>query len=127
MTALDLQDRFGEIDIYLFDQLLRGRITPGMRVLDAGCGTGRNLVYLLQSGVDVFATDQSAAAAGRCADRSLEDHRGAEPTGDDDLGRAQGPGGRELTEAGPTRRDGALRPTAIHLARRALPIKSNDS
>ena len=62
MTALDLRDRFGEIDIYLFDQLLRGRITPGMRVLDAGCGTGRNLVYLLQSGVDVFATDQSAAA-----------------------------------------------------------------
>jgi ubiquinone/menaquinone biosynthesis C-methylase UbiE len=33
----------------VFDQLLRGRIVPGMRVLDAGCGDGRNLVYLLQA------------------------------------------------------------------------------
>ena len=39
-----LQDQFGQIDIYVFDQLLRGRIVPGMRVLDAGCGDGRNLV-----------------------------------------------------------------------------------
>jgi tellurite methyltransferase len=53
----DLERQFGQIDIYLFDQLLRGRIRAGMRVLDAGCGSGRNLVYLLQSGVEVFATD----------------------------------------------------------------------
>src|SRR5436190_14739331 len=53
----DLERQFGQIDIYLFDQLLRGRIRPGMCVLDAGCGSGRNLVYLLQSGVEVFATD----------------------------------------------------------------------
>ncbi len=45
-----LFDQFGHIDIYLFDQLLRGRISPGMRVMDAGCGTGRNLVYLLRDG-----------------------------------------------------------------------------
>jgi tellurite methyltransferase len=44
----DLQEQFGPIDIYLFDQLLRGRIARGMRVLDAGCGYGRNLVYLLR-------------------------------------------------------------------------------
>lgn len=54
---LDLERQFGQIDIYLFDQLLRGRIRQGMRVLDAGCGSGRNLVYLLQSGFEVFATD----------------------------------------------------------------------
>lgn len=58
----DLERQFGEIDIYLFDQLLRGRIRPGMRVLDAACGGGRNLVYLLQSGVDVFATDADVRA-----------------------------------------------------------------
>ena len=40
----DLQGEFGQIDIYLFDQLLRGRIMPGMRMFDAGCGYGRNLV-----------------------------------------------------------------------------------
>lgn len=58
----DLRAQFGQIDIYLFDQLLRGRLRPPMRVLDAGCGSGRNLVYLLQSGYDVFAIDRDEAA-----------------------------------------------------------------
>ena len=54
---MDLRTQFGGIDIYLFDQLLRGRIRPGMRILDAGCGEGRNLVYLLRAGYEVFAAD----------------------------------------------------------------------
>lgn len=57
-----LHETFGDIDIYLFDQLLRGRIRPGMRVLDAGCGGGRNLHYLLCSGYDVAGVDQSGEA-----------------------------------------------------------------
>jgi len=61
-SPLNLQKVFGGIDIYLFDQLLKGRIVPGMRVLDAGCGTGRNLVYLLQSGFEVFGVDESSEA-----------------------------------------------------------------
>src|SRR6266478_8469563 len=61
-APLNLQKSFGGIDIYLFDQLLKGRIVPGMRVLDAGCGTGRNLVYLLQCGFEVFAVDESSEA-----------------------------------------------------------------
>ena len=60
--SLNLQEWFGSIDIYLFDQLLKGRIVPGMRVLDAGCGPGRNLVYLLKSGFEVFGVDESSAA-----------------------------------------------------------------
>jgi tellurite methyltransferase len=59
---LELRAQFGEIDIYLFDQLLRGRIAPGMRVLDAGCGFGRNLVYLLRAGYEVFGVDSDARA-----------------------------------------------------------------
>lgn len=55
---LNLHQQFGEIDIYLFDQLLRGRIRPGMRILDAGCGGGRNLVYLLREGYEVYGVDQ---------------------------------------------------------------------
>lgn len=62
MNAMNLKSAFGEIDIYLFDQLLRGRISPGMRVLDAGCGTGRNIVFLLQNGCDVSAVDADADA-----------------------------------------------------------------
>ena len=60
--SLNLQEWFGAIDIYLFDQLLKGRIVPGMRLLDAGCGPGRNLVYLLRSGFQVFGVDESSAA-----------------------------------------------------------------
>ena len=52
-----VQEQFGQIDIYLFDQILKGRIAPGMRILDAGCGSGRNLVYLLREGYDVHAAD----------------------------------------------------------------------
>jgi tellurite methyltransferase len=60
----DLQQQFGQIDIYLFDQLLRGRIRPGMRVLDAGCGSGRNLAYFLMEGYDVFGVDTDPSAIG---------------------------------------------------------------
>jgi SAM-dependent methyltransferase len=59
---MTLQDQFGQIDIYLFDQLLRGRIAPGMRIFDAGCGSGRNLVYLLREGCEVFAVDADPQA-----------------------------------------------------------------
>ena len=52
-----LGDVFGSIDIYVFDQIQRGRIAPDMRILDAGCGTGRNLAYLMRQGVDVSAVD----------------------------------------------------------------------
>ena len=58
----DLGTQFGQIDIYLFDQLLRGRIAPGMRVLDVGCGTGRNLVYLLKNGYEVAGCDRDPTA-----------------------------------------------------------------
>jgi SAM-dependent methyltransferase len=60
--SADLQREFGEIDIYLFDQLLRGRFDRRRRVLDAGCGAGRNLPYFLRRGFDVRAVDADASA-----------------------------------------------------------------
>jgi SAM-dependent methyltransferase len=57
---LSVQEQFGQIDIYVFDQILRGNIAPGMRVLDAGCGYGRNLVHLLREGCEIFALDADA-------------------------------------------------------------------
>jgi SAM-dependent methyltransferase len=62
MSPSALPEQFGQIDIYLFDQLLKGRITPGMRILDAGCGSGRNLHYLLREGFEVYAVDPDAQA-----------------------------------------------------------------
>jgi tellurite methyltransferase len=59
---MDLEAEFGGIDIYLFDQLHRGRIRAGDRVFDAGCGGGRNLVYLMRAGFEVFGADADADA-----------------------------------------------------------------
>ena len=86
MAILDLGSLFGQIDVYLFDQILRGRIAPGMRILDAGCGGGRNLVFLLQQGYDVCAVDPDPGAirsvralAGRLAPRLPVSNFRAEP------------------------------------------------
>src|SRR5262249_49220974 len=62
---MTLRDEFGDIDVYLFDQLLRGRIARGMRILDAGCGAGRNLVYMLRNGFDVWGVDEDPTAIAR--------------------------------------------------------------
>lgn len=84
--AHDLRADFGDIDIYLFDQLLRGRVVQGMRVLDAGCGGGRNLVYLMRNGFDVRAADRDpdavahvAAMARALAPHLPSDHFRVEP------------------------------------------------
>ena len=58
----DLQAEFGNIDIYLFDQLLKGRIATADKVLDAGCGSGRNAYYLLTQGVEVYGVDTNPEA-----------------------------------------------------------------
>jgi tellurite methyltransferase len=60
--ALTLQEQFGNIDIYLFDQILRGRIAPGSRIFDAGCGGGRNLVWFVRNGYEVFGNDADPRA-----------------------------------------------------------------
>lgn len=58
----DLLTTFGDIDIYLFDQLLKGRYADCRTVLDVGCGGGRNLVYLLQHGYEVYGVDREPGA-----------------------------------------------------------------
>jgi SAM-dependent methyltransferase len=67
IISAELRSQFGDIDIYLFDQLLRGRLDGRRRVLDAGCGSGRNLPYLLAHGFEVYAADRDAAAVSSVA------------------------------------------------------------
>jgi tellurite methyltransferase len=62
MSYAELQAALDQVDIYLIDQLLRGRLTPEMRTLDAGCGGGRNLRLLLALGFDVCANDEDPRA-----------------------------------------------------------------
>ena len=65
LPGVDLPATFGEIDIYLFDQLLRGRFDRRPRVLDAGCGDGRNLMYFFRRGFTCFGLDRDPVAIER--------------------------------------------------------------
>jgi len=64
-VSSQLQDDFGAIDIYLFDQLLKGQFDERRSVLDAGCGSGRNLPYFLKNGFAVYGIDSDPAAIAR--------------------------------------------------------------
>jgi tellurite methyltransferase len=63
---LNVKELFGEIDIYLFDQILKNRFSPNSKILDAGCGGGRNLVYFMREGFEVFGVDQNENAVEYC-------------------------------------------------------------
>lgn len=57
MDFKELNKHLGNIDIYLLDQILKGRFTLDMKILDAGCGEGRNTHYFIQEGFQVFGID----------------------------------------------------------------------
>jgi len=57
-TPDQLAHTLGRIDIYLLDQLLKGNIDITQKILDAGCGEGRNIWYLLNLDADVYAVDK---------------------------------------------------------------------
>jgi len=65
IPSADLRSQFGEIDIYLFDQILKGRFDRRPRVMDAGVGDGRNLIYFLGHGFTCFGIDRESAAIAR--------------------------------------------------------------
>ena len=62
MDLSSVNQYFGNLDLYLLDQILKKRFHPGMKVLDAGCGEGRNLMYFLNAGYNVFGIDNDPAA-----------------------------------------------------------------
>ena len=69
---LDLRACFGDIDVYLFDLLLKGKVKLPLRLLDAGCGTGRNLPYFFRSGCDVHALDEDSDALDHVREMAAE-------------------------------------------------------
>lgn len=62
MTTQQLNKFLGNIDLYLLDQILKSKIPQGAKVLDAGCGEGRNLIYFLNSQFEVYGLDQNEDA-----------------------------------------------------------------
>lgn len=62
MSPQELNQLLGNIDLYLLDHILKGRFHPEMRLLDVGCGEGRNLVYFIRQGYEVWGIDKDPAA-----------------------------------------------------------------
>ena len=58
MDVKELNTLLGNIDIYLLDQILKGRFTSSMKILDAGCGEGRNTHYFIREGFHIFGIDR---------------------------------------------------------------------
>lgn len=66
MEINELNRLLGNVDIYLLDQILKGRFTKEMKILDAGCGEGRNAVYFIQKGYQIFGIDPNELAVQYC-------------------------------------------------------------
>ncbi|GAA0877516.1 hypothetical protein GCM10009119_04840 [Algoriphagus jejuensis] len=62
MEITDLNRLLGNVDIYLLDQILKGRFTKEMKILDAGCGEGRNTVYFVNRDYQIFGIDPNETA-----------------------------------------------------------------
>ncbi|SDJ86371.1 Methyltransferase domain-containing protein [Catalinimonas alkaloidigena] len=60
MQPAQLRAVLGDIEPFWLQVLLQEQVRPGLRVLDAGCGMGRNLWYPLRIGVLMYGIDTSA-------------------------------------------------------------------
>lgn len=62
MNIKELNQLLGNVDIYLLDQILKGRFNKSMKILDVGCGEGRNTIYFLNEGYQIFGVDSNPIA-----------------------------------------------------------------
>jgi len=62
MNHKELNREVGNIDIYLLDQILKGRFDLCKKILDAGCGEGRNVHYFLKNNFEVYGIDKNPSA-----------------------------------------------------------------
>lgn len=59
MPTKTLLQEIGKTDIYLVDQILKGRYRSGEKILDAGCGGGRNCYWFIKNGFDIYGVDKN--------------------------------------------------------------------
>ena len=59
MTIHGLKEALGKTDMYLIDLLQKGYFDKQLKVLDAGCGTGRNIWMFAQLGHKIDVCDQN--------------------------------------------------------------------
>ena len=59
-----VKEIFGNIDIYLFDQILKERYVTKDIILDAGCGKGRNIHWFYHNKFNVYGLDKDLKSIG---------------------------------------------------------------
>jgi 2-polyprenyl-3-methyl-5-hydroxy-6-metoxy-1,4-benzoquinol methylase len=62
MKIKKLNNELGNADLILIDQILKDRFSDQMRILDAGCGEGRNMIYFVKNGYNIYGIDQDEEA-----------------------------------------------------------------
>jgi ubiquinone/menaquinone biosynthesis C-methylase UbiE len=65
MDANALNAELAGMDIALLDQVLKGRFAPLSRIVDIGCGSGRNLIWFARNGFETYALDRDAGCIAR--------------------------------------------------------------
>ena len=59
MSIIKIKEEIGGIDIYLLDQILKERYLANQLILDAGCGSGRNLKWFYNNSYKIYGVDSS--------------------------------------------------------------------
>ena len=59
MDQNTLINKLGNVDIYLLDQVMKNRYLTSDKILDAGCGKGRNLTFMANLGFDIEGCDHA--------------------------------------------------------------------
>ena len=57
MPVTILKEHIKDVDIYILDQILKDRYQKGAKILEAGCGNGRNLKWFYKPEYEIFGTD----------------------------------------------------------------------
>ncbi len=66
MNIGEINNFLGDMDIELLDQVLKGSFEDCEKILEIGCGQGRNLIYFMKEGFNVFGVDRDRSSIDLC-------------------------------------------------------------